>query len=225
MEMIIKSIRDWSEVWALFIPLAIILTYRQELVGMKTIILYVIVALILNLTATIMFVFHRDMPSMLKNNNILYNLHSFARVAFFSMYIILLRHHRYALAYKFILACYLLFVILNFWWVDSPFYFSSRLFTAESIVLLIMCLSFFIRSMLDDSEINWLKHPSFLVCTGIALYEAINFFIFLFFYPLLEKDREFGKMTMTIHHIVFTLLCVMLALALYRSRKQIVAAT
>ncbi len=220
MDDIIKSIRDWSEVWSLFIPLAVIVIYRNRLEGMKLIILYVMVALFLNLSATILYVYHKSMPPLLRNNNILYNLHSFARVAFFSWYIIQIRHHRYALAYKLILACYLAFVIFNFTAVDSPLYFSSRLFTAESIVLLVLCLSFFIRSMQDDSEINWLKHPSFLVCTGIALYEAINFFIFLFFYPLLEKDREFGKMTMTIHHIVFTVLCLMLALALYRSRKQ-----
>ena len=119
-----------------------------------------------------------------------------------------------------ILAAYLVFVICNFAFIESPLFFSTRLFTAESIILLLLCLSFFIRSMQDDSHINWLKHPAFLICTGICLYEGINFFIFLFFYPLAEQNPSFGKATMTIHHIMYAFMCIMLALGLHNSTRR-----
>ena len=74
--------------------------------------------------------------------------------------------------------------------------------------------------MQDESETNWLKHPSFLVCTGICLYEATSFFIFLFFYPLVEKNWEFADLTMSIHNVMYVTMCVLLAIALFRYRKK-----
>ena len=217
MNTLLTNIRDWTEVWSLIIPLFVILRYRDSIQHIRPVIIYVFVALILNLAATTLYYFHDRLPDFLGNNNILYNLHSIARVAFFSWYIIGLRQHRYINAYKFILIAYALFIIINFIFFGSIFIFSSAAFTAESIVLLLLSLSFFIGAMQDDSETNWLKHPAFLVCTAVCLYEAVNFFIFLFFYPLFEKNVSFGKMTMTIHHFTYTAFCILIALALYRS--------
>ncbi len=224
MDRFITIIRDWSEVWALLIPLAVILVHKGRIQGMRAIRIYVVIALILNIGATTMYIFHKSIPPPYNNNNILYNLHSVAKVVFFSWYITQIRYKRFAGFYKLLFAAYLLFVLMNFVIMKPPeeslFKFSSRLTTVESVLLLLVCLSFFIPSITEDSETNWLRHPAFLVCTGVCLYEAINFFIFLFFYPLNEQNPVFGKMTMTIHHIVFALLCCMLAIALYRSTRE-----
>lgn len=220
MHYIIGRILQWSEVWSLLIPLTIIFVYRTRVPGMRLVVLYICIAFVLNLAATLISVYRLSLPSSLDNNNILYNLHSFTRVLLFSWYILSLKLIRPSWLPKIILPVYILFVLINFIFFEHPLFLSSRLFSAESIVLLVLCLLFFISSMRDESEINWLRHPSFLVCTGISLYEAITFFIFLFFYPLIEKNREFGMLTMRIFSVSYIILCLLLALALYRSRKK-----
>jgi len=217
---IIEAIRDWSEVWALLIPLTIILISRSKIKGMSPVVLYVCLALVLNTISTTLYVFYESLPSFLQNNNILYNIHSFLRVTLLGLYIYQIRKHRYIDAYKALLIVYLFFVLINFIFFETIFLFSTRLFSAESVVLLILCLSFFVRSMQDDSDTNWLKHPAFLICAGISFYEAVNFFIFLLFYPLANKDASFIKNLWTVHNITFVILCSMIALALYSGYKN-----
>ncbi len=204
----------------MLMPLIIILLYKPSGPGVKSLILYVIFAFVLNTIATIMVEYYFSMPDWLKNNNILYNIHSFIRVVLFSWYIMTIRQYRFPPVLRILLVAYLVFVIINFTLLHSPFFISSPLFTAESIVLLIFCLSFFFRSMQDDSNVNWLKHPSFLVCTGISLYEVTCFFIFLFFYPLFDKNPELSDLTMSIHNVMYIILCIMLASTLYRYRRK-----
>jgi hypothetical protein len=216
----INSIINWSEVWSLFVPLFIIFRFRPKGPGVKPLIIYVLVALIINFIATIMVEYYFSMPSWLKNNNILYNLHSSIRVIFFSWYFMTIKPYGFPRILKMLLVSYLVFAAVNFVFFQSPFFISNYHFTAESIMLLLLCLSFFFRSMQDESTMNWLKHPAFLVCTGISLYEATSFFIFLFFYPLVKKDLEFADLTMSIHNVMYIILCIILAIALYRYRKR-----
>lgn len=210
---------NWSEVWSLILPLLVILKYKPVGTGVQPLVLYVVIALVLNTMATVMVQYYFSMPYWLKNNNFLYNLHSFVRVVFFSWYIMVVRRYLFSLFMKILLGLYLLGVLINFIFLQSPFLLNSRLFSAESILLLLFCISFFLRSMLDDSDTNWLKHPSFLFITGVILYEATSFFIFLFFYPLVKKDFEFADLTMTIHNVMYIILCILLTVTLYRYRR------
>lgn len=222
---ILKTIRDWSEAWALLIPLAIIFFYKPKGPVTQPIIWYCYAAFILNTFSTTLFVFHNQMPPLLSNNNILYNLHSFLRVVFFSWYISKITPRGFLFINKTIFSGYLIFVLVNFVFFESPLFFSSRLFAAESVVLLFLCIAFFLRSLQDESGTNWTKHSSFLVYTGIALYEAITFFIFLFILPMAEKDPEFGRLSLVIYKITFIIFCILLALALYQSKKEKVVIT
>ena len=215
-----NSVLQLSEVWALLIPLAIIVIYRPKEAGMRPIVVYVFIAFILNLAATFISYFHKQLPVYLQNNNLLYNLHSLARVILFSWYILHLKLIRSGWLSKFVLPIFLIFLLINFIFFETPLVLSTPLFSAESIILLILCLYFFMRSMQDESEINWLKHPSFLICTGICMYEALSFFIFLFFHPLFERNPEFGLLTMKIFSVSYIILCILLALAIRRSYKQ-----
>ena len=208
-----------SEVLALLIPLIVLLVHRPAGPGIGYIKLYVVIAFVVNLAATILWLFHNQMPSWLRNNNILYNIHSVLRVVFFGLYIIHARSYKVGWLNKAALAAYCFFCVLNFSLWESPFFLSSNIFSAESVALLIMCLSYFLSSIQDDSQTNWLKHPSFLICTGVIFYEAITFFIFLFFYPLYKKDIAFSLATMRIYALTFVVLCILLGVALYRSKK------
>ncbi|MBI5857040.1 MAG: hypothetical protein HZB42_05250 [Sphingobacteriales bacterium] len=221
---VIANVLMWSEVWALLIPLTIFVRYKINHRSMRPVIIYVITGLILNLVAILISIYRLSLPDFLQNNNILYNLHSVLRVILLGWYINSLQLIRLSWLSKFILPVYLLFVVVNFIFWENPLFLSTRLLSAESIVLLILCLFFLISSMRDDSDTNWLKHPSFLICIGLCFYEAVNFFIFLFFYPLLENNLQFGMLTMKIFSVSYIIFCILLALSLYRSRKDLAAA-
>ena len=217
---VFQTLSDWSEVWALLIPLTIFLFYKPADPAMRPVILYLFVALVLNSMSTTMYVFYDQMPASFKNNNLLYNFHSIARVIFFCWYIGKITPRQFSFIHKTTLLVYLIFVLVNFLFFESPLFLSSRLFAAESVILLFLCLSFFFRSMQDESGTNWISHPSFLVCTGISFYEAITFFIFLFIYPIAEKNPKFGMISLEIYKITYIVFCILLAIALYRSKKQ-----
>lgn len=226
----LQIVLDWSEAWALLIPLAVIIIKKPTGVFSHLLVWYVWAALILNFTATFVLYFYYLIPSWMYverrvNNNILYNLHSLLRVLLLGWYIIRARPYRFPLVLKGVIAAYVIFVLVNFSFAESPFYLSTRLFAAESIVLLSLCLVYFFRSIQDESQVNWLKHPSFLVCTGVCIYEAITFFVFLFFYPLHDRDSDFAntafaEATMRLYTIMYTVLCILLALALYKTAKE-----
>lgn len=217
----LEFLRDWSEVWAFLIPLAVIIIYKPKGKKILPLIIYVILGFILNFLAIFMIQYYTLMPSWVNNNNnILYNLHSFARVIFFSWYIIGIRSYRHPEILKGVLITYLLFVLMNFIFLEPVLFLSSHLYAAESFVMLFMCLFYFFQTIQDESRVNWLRHPSFLLCVSISLYEIITFFIFLFFYALHQSDRPFAHLTMRIYTIMFVLLCIMLAVTLYQSRKN-----
>jgi hypothetical protein len=216
---------DWSEVWALCIPLIVIAIYKPREKKIQILLWYVVAGLILNLGATLMAEYRHLVPRWARinnmvNNNILYNIHSILRVLLFGWYIITVRDYVLTSVLKLLLVIYVIFIAYNFTFGEEFFFLSTRLYATESILLLIVCFSYFFRSIQDESQTNWLKHPSFLVCSGISLYEVITFFIFLFFYPLSEKDPKFFIVTMEIYHIAFVILCVLLASAFYQSKKQ-----
>jgi hypothetical protein len=220
---VLEILSDWSEVWSLLIPLIIIIVIRPKEEKIRLVVWYVIIALVINFIATFMLVYYYEVPEWLYvdgmvNNNILYNTHSVVRVLLFGWYIITVRRYRFPVMLKTVLGLYFVLVLVNFIFLESPFFLSTRLFAAESIVLLILALNYFFRSIHDESKTNWLKHPSFLVCAGVSLYEVITFFIFLFFYPLSQKDQEFFIVTMRIYTITFVVFCILLAMAFYESR-------
>lgn len=221
MEKIILAIRDWSEVWSLLIPLAFIILPGVKAGWMKPVRWYVYVGLALSIVSTMMFVFHSSMPPYLKNNNLIYNIHSITRVFFFCWLLFQFDFGTKNRTYKIIVWIYAVFVIINFTWLDSVFQFSSSLFIAESIVLLLFCILFFFNSMQDESQTNWLKHPVFLICAGLSIYEAVNFFTFLFFHVLSVKNLAFLKITWTIHNATFVILCIMIALAIHKSKQPV----
>ncbi len=222
---IFQFLRDWSEVWPLLIPLIIILIYRPKGHNLKWLIFYVITAFILNFLAIFFIEYYYLVPNWANNgNNIFYNLHSFVLTIFFSLYIITVRKYKYVAFLKALIIIYLAFVLVNFAFWEPPQILSTRHFTAGSIVLLICCMFYFFRSIIEESQTNWLKHPTFIICAAVCLYEAITFFIFLFIYPMYNrtynKDLSFAFLMMRIYQVIFVVFCILLALALYQSKKQ-----
>jgi len=223
---IFQFLIDWSEVWALLIPLIVILVYKPKGPFVNWLIGYIILSFILNTAATLMVEYNNLFPIAMSNmgNNIFYNLHSFFMVVFLGWYIVNTRESRYKNILKMLILGYILFVIVNFILWESVFRLSTNHFTAGSIVLLILCFTYFLQLLVsDDNKINWIRHPSFIICVGVCLYLAITFFIFLFFYPLFnnksESVRSFAQLMMKVYQAAFIVFCILISIGLYKYKK------
>lgn len=217
----LKLIWEWSEGWAMLIPLLAILIFRPKGRYVWLLITYILLAFAINFFAQLVLQCYYLFPnSFSNNNNIYYNVHVVLRVLILGWYIISVRPYKYYKLHKALLFLFIVFTLINFIFFESPLLLSIRLFAAGNITLIICCVSYFLRSILEDSTVNWLKHPSFIVCTAVCLYEAVTFFIFLFIYPLSYTDPEFGLVTLRIYQVILVIFGILLAIALYSYKKQ-----
>lgn len=220
-----KTIIVWSEVWSLLIPLAIILSGRMKKPVAKLLVIYVIAALLLNsfaMTITLFFKANQThkLPYFLRSNHLIYNIHSVVRVLIFGWFIINSELLKKIKPLRLVLPVFILFVIINFSQWEDPLKLGTILSAVESTLLLTLCVVFFLYSITDDSETIWMDEPIFLVCTGVCLYESVNFFIFLFFDMLWRKNPDFGKLTMFIFSFTYIVLCILLAIALHKKKGR-----
>ena len=68
-----QSALDWSEVWALLIPLFVLLFKRQRPRFLKPVIIYLWLALAINVVIDMIWVYKRYFPDWLQSNNPYYN--------------------------------------------------------------------------------------------------------------------------------------------------------
>lgn len=220
----------WSEVWAFLIPLAVIVFFKPAGKAVRLLIAYVIMGFVLNFCAIFTLVYPNLVPPVFRyNNNIFYNVHSFIMVLFLGLYILKIRTYKHITLLKGLLMLYVIFVLVNFTFFGHPLFYSTRHFTTGSIVLLILCLFYFFSSIQEESKVNMLKHPSFLITSAVSLYHGITFFIFLFLLPMFNsaynKDLSLTDLMMKITQVTFVIFCILLAFGLfrYRSRKDLAA--
>lgn len=226
MNSLLQVLDDWLEVWPIVIPLIIILIYRPKEPQIRPLIIYIYIAFVLNLAATLVIAFFYSLPLSLRNNTYLYNIHAVVRVMFFSWYIFSIRWQNKMNVLVSILTAFLIFTVIHFWRFFSLMEFSNILHSLEAVLLIALCALFFLNIINDDSEKDWMSEPSLLICIGIGIFETVALFIYLFFYELSNKDHDFGKITMTIRKLSYLILCIMIGIAMlktmrsYNKRKQ-----
>jgi hypothetical protein len=223
------GILDWSEVWALIIPLIVLLFNRQQPTTLKPIIIYVWIAFILNLGIDIIMVL-RDhnlawvethFPEWFKTNNPLYNIHSVARFICFSIYFMHLSQASFAKFKKLLAVASAIFIVINFSIFENffnPRSFSSNLLATEAYILLVYCMLYYLSELKDDSK-NLFKGPDFWVVTGLSIYVVINFFVFLFYLPMIDVDLDLAINIWNVHNIAFIIFCLFLTKGLYGSHR------
>ncbi len=227
MNAFLQKILSMSEVWALFFPLLVLVFYKINRPRVKEIIFYLWISLVLN-TIIVVLTFlpdyfdTKDFPFLLQNNTIEYNILSAVRVTLFTFYFIRNGQESIKLLLKIILIFFLVFVLLNFLFLESPVnMFSSRLFTAEAVVLLFYCIYFYLNSINQEKNESLRKQPMFWIVTGLSIYEAVNFTIFLLFTYLIRNYTFFAQHIWNIHNISFIILCLFITKAFYAARRQL----
>jgi len=219
---ILQEILDWSEVWAPVIPLAVLAKYPKQPGCFKPIIIYLWLALIIDLVIDIGWKFKSHVPAWLKDNNFLYNIHSIVRFTCFSSFFILLNQPFQVKLKKAIPYLALLFLVINFFVFKENFLerdsFSSRLLATEAGLLLAYCLLYFVYQLQDEAT-QLQRTADFWIVLGLSIYVVLNFFYFLFYKTLIKKGyAKTVEWMWDIHNVTFIILCLFIAQAFYVSR-------
>jgi len=213
----IQFIADWSEVWAMLFPLGMLLIRPKQPTTLKPVILYLWLGFIINLMIDTIMVYKTYLPDWLQSNNPFYNVHSVIRFIFFSLYFIRLPQPAFAILKKMLPFLYVLFLIINFGFFENffnPESLSGNLLSAEAYLLLVYCMLYYLSELQDDSK-NLFSGPDFWVVTGLSIYVVINFFVFLFYLPMLDVNIDLAINIWNVHNIAFIIFCLFLTKAFY----------
>ena len=214
-----KTLLNWSEVWPLVLALTIYFFFKQR--ENITIIVWLLgISLLLHTLATYISLYTYRVPEPYKNNNILYNLVAIIKPVLAGLYMLKLKQLKQYKYLKITFSLFIVFTICNFLFIESIFNFSSNMVLAESILLLIFTLTFFLDAMIDDEIPLPLSHPAYFFCTAIGLLECINFFIFLFLFPVFNTNHEFALLMMNISSYAFIIYGLIIATGLYINREK-----
>ena len=110
----------------------------------------------------------------------------------------------------------IVFVVVNFIFFENffnPQSFSGNLLTVEAYLLLVYCMLYYLAELKDDE--NPFNGPDFWVVTGLAIYLVTNFFVFLFYTPMLNVDIKLAINIWNVHNIAFVIFCLFITKAFY----------
>lgn len=215
---ILYQILDWSEVWALLIPLAVLWIHKQQPRCFKPIIVYLWLALLIDIPIDVAYIFKQSVPSWMWPNNYLYNIHSIARFACFSAFFVLLRQLYLVKIKKWLPLASGLCILVNFLFFEdffTPNTFSSRLLSMEAGILLFYCLQYYLFRLQEDKAGSG-KGNEFWMVTGLGIYVVFNFPFFLL-YTSLEVNDQVNWWY--IHNVSYIIFCIFIAKAFYVTRN------
>lgn len=208
-------ILNWSEVWALLIPLFVLLFHRKQPNFLRPVVLYLWLALLLNISGDIIADFKLYFPAWLQSNTVLYNVHSVIRFTCFSSFFILLRQPYYKGVKKMLPFIFILFITVNFSMGDNffnPKHLSGNLLAAEAYLLLVYCMTYYLSELKEEKVLT--RGKDFWVVTGLSIYVVTNFFVFLFYVPMMTDNPDLASSMWNIHNVVYILLCLLIAKSL-----------
>jgi hypothetical protein len=209
---------DWSEVWALLIPICMIVVFRRRQPAfLKPVIVYLWVAFCVNLCADVVADFKSHLPSYLQSNNPLYNIHSLLMLVCFTYFFVLLKKIAAVWFNIFIFAIAVVFIIVNFSQYENFFNaynLSGSLLAVSAYVLLIYCVQYYLFQLQHDVEILS-SEKDFWIVTGLSIYVVINFFLFLFYVPMMTENPRLADRIWDIHNAAYIMFCILIAKALY----------
>lgn len=220
MSKILASIFDWSEVWALLIPLFLLMFRKKQSAILQPVIVYLWLALALNLFCDIIGDFKKPyhFPAWLQSNNPIYNIHSVVRFACFSYFFISLPQSQFKAFKKIIALSFVLYFIIDFTFFENFFYFShlsGNILSAEAYLLLIYGMLYYLAVLNDEDDDAAFKGPVFWIVTGLSIYVVINFFVFLFYVPMITQNMVLAVGIWNVHNAAYIILCLFIARALY----------
>ena len=218
----LRVILDWSEVWALLIPLIYFLFKSHQPRYLKPVIIYLFVALLLNLAGNIIADYKAWLPFWMQSNNPLYNVHSIIRFICFSYFFVALNQTSFTGIMKALPILSLLILIINFSIVENfgnPNHLSGNLLSAEAYLLLIYCMLYYLAKLRNETD-DISSGSDFWIVTGLSIYVVVNFFVFLFYVPMINHNSLLAENIWYVHNIAYILLCIFITKAFYESARH-----
>ena len=208
---------DWSEVWAVLIPLFVLASHRRQPRFMQPVIFYLWIALFLNLTGDFIADFRKYLPAWLHGNDPIYNVHSIIRFACFGIFFYRLGNFFRGRIDKITVAVALMLIFINFGYYENFFdeqHLSGNLLALEAFVLLVYCMRYYLIRLRMET-VRFSGRKDFWVVTGLSIYVVINFFVFLFYVPLLTENPDLADRMWSIHNLAYITMCIFIAKAFY----------
>ena len=201
----------------MLIPLLVLSIRGKQPNFLQPVIVYLWVALIINLIGDIIGDFKAHFPDWLQSNNVLYNLHSIIRFTCFSSFFFLLNQGSFHILKKTLPVVFIIFISVNFIVKDdffNPAHLSGNLLAGEAYLLLIYCMTYYLSQLKEDKKV-FTRDKDFWVVTGLSIYVVTNFFVFLFYVPMIKDNPELAANMWNVHNVSYILLCLSIARAFY----------
>jgi len=215
------SVMNWSEVWAPLIPLAALLYKKNQPAFLRPVIVYLFFALFINLAGDLIDVTKHSLPSWLQSNNPLYNIHSIIRFVCFSYFFTAVPYTSTGISKYIIPIVSILIIIINFGFIENfgnPDHLSGNLLSAEAYMLLVYCMQYYLSKLKNEDD-DVTSGADFWVVTGLAVYVVINFFVFLFYVPMLQQDVTLAINIWYLHNVAYIVLCIFITKAFYEPAR------
>ena len=212
---------DWSEVWAPLIPLISLLFKRNQPYFLRPVIVYLFFAFFINLSGDVISDFKIYLPQWLQSNNVLYNVHSIVRFICFSYFFLALKQPSFITIKKILPLFSLLIIIINFKYIENfgnPDHLSGNLLATEAYFLLIYCVLYYLAKLRDEDD-DLSRGPDFWVATGLSIYVVVNFFVFLFYVPMIDQNSSLADNVWNVHNIAYIILCIFITKAFYEPAR------
>jgi len=205
----------------MLIPLGIWAFYKIDRIHLRPVIIYAWTGFLLYLLADFSWRTkeHITLPTILNDNNFIYNILSILRVLLFSWYFISLKPSQLNKLKRTLTLLFIAFTIFNFIFLEKFKDFSNNTHAAEVIILLIFTASYFIHILRSDEMVS-VRDPSFWIITGLFIYEAVNLFVFILYSNLSKKEPEFAFSLWHVHNVAEILFCALMAKGFYESARQ-----
>lgn len=225
--MVLQEILDWSEVWALLIPLIVLWKYPKQPTYFKPVIIYLWLALLIDIVIDVGWKIKDYYPQLyekyelpwLRDNNYLYHIHSIVRFICFSTFFIRLGQPYQQKVKRIIPYIALLLLFVNFVFFENFFLketFSSNLLATEAGLLLFYCLQYYLFRLQEESVSE--KRPAdYWIVLGLSIYVVVNFFYFLFYNTL---DADTKMYLWHYHNVSFIIFCIFIAKGFYAARHN-----
>lgn len=214
---------NWSEVWALLIPIFVLLKYRKQPYFLRPVIVYILIAFPINLFGDIIGDFKESLPNTywLQKNLYLYNIHSIIRFVCFTYFFLALKQPYYLVIKKIVPFLYLVATLIDLIWFEdliSEKSICAHLFTIEAFFLLVYCMLYYL-SKLNNEYDSIMSGADIYIVTGLSIFVVINFFVFLFYDAMLLEDWQIADNMWSVHNVGYIILCLFTAKAFASAKK------